>query len=294
MVIKRAGPDRDITDGLPVEATVVPNKLGYVKVTGGPGIGRVTKPGLALPVGEAAINPVPLAHIKQLVGATLPQGAEVVVSAADGAALAKKTFNPRLGIVDGLSILGTTGIVRPMSLSSWKAALLPQLDQASALGHRTIALTPGSLGAAAALAAGVPETAIAQMGNFAGFMIRAAAERGLKLVVIGHLGKIVKIACGFENTHHQKTPDRLRLLGLLVKELKPGLERAIEGLASAEAAAVYLLETAPQTLSEIAAYAFCRVDKIAPASCVGVLITDLNGNVVGSAPARDEILRRIQ
>lgn len=288
-VIKRAGPDRDITDGLPIEVTITPNRSGYVKVTGGPGIGRVTKPGLALPVGEAAINPVPLAHIKQLIKAKLPAGAEVSVSAPGGAALAKKTFNPRLGIVDGLSVLGTSGIVRPMSLASWKAALLPQLDQASAMGHGAVVLAPGNLGAAAALAAGMPETAVAQMGNFAGFMIKAAAARGLKIVVIGHLGKIVKIACGFENTHHRKTPDRLKLLGLLLKDLKPGLERAIEGLASAEAAALCLLEKAPETLSGIAEHAFRHVDKMAPGSCVGVLITDLAGNIIGSSPSSDQI-----
>jgi len=289
-VIKRAGPDRDITDGMPIEVAVVPTQFGYVNVDGGIGIGRVTRPGLALPVGETAVNPVPLAHIKRLVGAKLPAGASVIVSAPEGLALALKTFNPRLGIVGGLSILGTSGLVRPMSLSSWKAALLPQLAQASAMGHKTIALAPGNLGALAAADIGFPETAIAQMGNFAGFMIRAAAKRGLKVVVIGHLGKIVKIACGYENTHHLKTPDRLKLLDLLIKELKPGLAGAVDGLPSAEAAISLLREEAPEVLAEIAGCALRRVEKMAPSTCAGVIITDLSGKVVGSAPAIERVL----
>lgn len=288
-VVKCAGPDRDITDGLSIEAAVVPNSSGVVKIGGGIGIGRVTRPGLAAAVGEAAINPVPLAHIERLVGTRFPGGADVCVSAPEGVELANKTFNPRLGIVGGISILGTRGTVRPMSLASWKTALLPQLDQAAALGHKVVVLTPGNLGATAAAAFGFTETAIVQMGNFAAFMVRAAAKRGLGVLVIGHLGKIVKIACGYGNTHNRKTPDRMELLALLTKQISPGNAEAVGKLASAEAAALYLKENAPTVLSEIARLAGEQVDKWAPKSNMGAVITNLAGEAVGEYPQISEI-----
>lgn len=280
-VIKIAGPDRDITDGISVEVEVSVADSGDVTVGGGLGIGRVTRPGLSTPVGAAAINPAPLAHIKRIVRARLPGGATVVVSAPAGVELAKKTFNPKLGIVGGISILGTTGLVRPMSLEAWRTALLPQLDQGLALKHDVVVLAPGNLGAAAAARSGWPETAITQVGNFAGFMARAAGERGLDFIFVGHLGKLIKIACGYDNTHHAKTPDRLLLLSETAAEFKDSLAAELKELPSAEAAAAYLLAEEPDLLDEIARRTARQLQMWAPGRMAGALVTDLSGRIIG-------------
>lgn len=290
-VIKNAGPDRDVTDGMAVESTVEPATTGEVTVAGGPGVGVVTLPGLAVPVGQAAINPVPREHIKKLVLMRLSQGARVTVSVAGGAAAAGKTFNPRLGIEGGISILGTTGLVRPMSVWAWRAALLPQLDQAAALGHDKIALTPGNLGARAAHSLGVPRTAVVQMGNFVGYMLKQADRRGLRTIIVGHLGKVIKIAAGYEDTHHGRTRDRMILLHELVEEIFPRLATRVAGLPSAEAA-IPVLEAKPPVLDMIASRAAGRASHMTNAGAVGVVVTNLSGDAVGMDSVAREILEQ--
>lgn len=287
-VTKRAGPDRDITDGLVIEAAVESRSHGYVTIEGGEGVGRVTLPGLAVPVGSPAINPVPRKHITQLLGARLSEGAEVTISAIGGDAKAEKTFNPRLGIVGGVSILGTTGLVRPMSMKAWRAALLIQLDQAVALGHSKIALTPGNLGAVAAGSLGVPGTAIAQMGNFVGHILRQAVHRELRPLIVGHLGKVVKIAAGYEDTHHKRTRDRLVLLSELVGESDADMAERVMGLNSAEAA-IGALQRVSGLLDTIAGRAAAQAGRMAGRE-VGVVITDLSGRSVGIEPTAATML----
>lgn len=135
-VIKDAGDDPDITHGCAIIAEIELNADAMVMITGGAGVGRVTKPGLAVAVGEAAINPGPLAMIRSALNSHVRdgQGVRVVISVPEGERLAVHTMNPRLGIVGGISILGTSGMVRPMSLELWADSLLPQLAQAKALG----------------------------------------------------------------------------------------------------------------------------------------------------------------
>ena len=278
-VTKKAGPDRDITDGLVIEAAVESTSRGYVAIRGGEGVGRVTRPGLAVPVGSPAINPVPHKHITQLLEARLADGAEVTISAIGGKTAGKKTFNPRLGIEGGISILGTTGLVRPMSTEAWRAALLIQLDQAVALGHSKIALTPGNLGAVATGSLGVPETAVAQMGNFAGHMLRHAVRRELRPLIVGHLGKVIKIAAGYEDTHHKRTRDRLVLLSELAGESDADLAERIMGLNSAEAA-IEVLQSVPGLLDSLAGRAAAQASRMAGHD-VGVVITALSGRPVG-------------
>lgn len=284
-VIKRAGPDRDVTDGLLVEAGVTPNELGRVRVFGGAGIGTVTLPGLATAPGRPAINPAPLAHIERIAIAALPGGADVTIAAPDGVRLASRTFNARLGIVGGISILGTSGLVRPMSLTAWKSALLPQLDQAKALGHMLVAMTFGNLGASAAAdKLALPDTAIVQMGNFAGYMLRAGAAREMDMIVIGHLGKIIKLAYGYENTHHLRTPDRLVLLARFVSAVNPESGRRIAELPSAEAAATFLAGAGPDILDGVAEKTGQFIRALAPKRRIGALITNLAGEIIGSEP----------
>ena len=152
-MIKDAGDDPDITDGARIEATVR-LQPGEIVIRGGRGVGVVTKPGLAVPPGQPAINPGPLQMIRDNVSGVLSSGngAEVVIAVPEGEQLARRTMNPRLGIVGGISILGTTGIVEPMSEEAFKQALVPQLEIARAAGQQTLLLTPGRRGVS--LAAG--------------------------------------------------------------------------------------------------------------------------------------------
>lgn len=201
-VIKDAGDDPDVTHGLAIVAEVRP-AAGGISILGGPGVGTVTKPGLAVPVGQPAINPVPRQMIEREVREVLPpgQGATVIISAPGGEKLAHQTMNPRLGIVGGISILGTGGIVRPMSEEAYRQSLVPQVDQALALGYRHLVLTPGRLGVNKARELGLPPDCIVETSNFIGTLLEECAKRPVEAVLLfGHLGKLVKVAAGIFHT----------------------------------------------------------------------------------------------
>lgn len=202
-VIKDSGDDPDITNGCEVWAEVsVSHENGPVVFRAGEGVGVVTLPGLKIPVGEAAINPVPRQMIEQAVRSVFPkQAVMVTVGIAGGRELSQKTFNPRLGIEGGLSILGTTGIVRPMSEEALTETVRLEIQQQRALGMEEIGLVFGSQGEAAmkALRPGLP---CVQMSNFVGTSLDYAAESGMKRVLLaGQPGKLVKVAGGCMQTH---------------------------------------------------------------------------------------------
>jgi len=297
-VIKDAGDDPDVTDGIKICARATRATAG-VSVKGGEGIGVVTKPGLSVEVGEPAINPVPRRMITENVARQLPEGAgvEVTVFAPEGVERAQKTFNKRLGIVGGISILGTTGIVRPMSLDSLKASLIPQVDIAMALGYTTIALVPGNMGARAAEGRlKFPADSIVQMSNFVGFMLDYCVEKGVKKVVLlGHIGKMVKVAAGYFDTHSGKTEDPVELMKKLIrnetKDIAPMMYMV----------KVNTAEDAAQGLSKMG---YSRLlDKIAETATVkaleyvdgkleiGTSITILSGEIVGSDTAARVIVK---
>lgn len=231
-VVKDAGDDPDVTNGARIQATVR-LRPGEIIVRGGSGVGTVTKPGLAVSPGQPAINPVPLAMIKESVAALLPfgQGAEVTIGVPGGENLARRTMNPQLGIVGGISILGTTGIVEPMSKEAFKQALAPQLEVARAVGYRTVVLTPGRRGKTlAGRLLGVPSDAVAQMGNFVGFMLEECVRLGFREVVFwGHVGKVAKIAAGSFDTHNRVSDGRAEAVAALAATLgaEPPLVREI-------------------------------------------------------------------
>ncbi len=134
VVVKDAGEDIDVTDKMEITATVKLTDDGKVTIKSGIGIGKVTKPGLQVPIGEGAINPVPRSMITEAVKEVLPagKGVEVTISAPEGENIAKKTMNAKLGVVGGISILGTTGVVKPLSLEACRRSLVPQIDVALA------------------------------------------------------------------------------------------------------------------------------------------------------------------
>ncbi|MFA4966402.1 MAG: cobalt-precorrin-5B (C(1))-methyltransferase CbiD, partial [Thermoleophilia bacterium] len=218
-VRKDAGDDPDVTDGMTVVVEVeVTGDGDAVTFVAGPGVGTVTRAGLQLAPGEPAINPVPRRMIAAALREALPLGAvRVTVSIPGGEETALRTFNPRLGIEGGLSVLGTSGRVIPKSEDAWMRSLLPQVAMALAAGNRTVYLAPGSYGERAARdVLGAPETAIVQCSNFAGDLLDHCVDAGVEhVVVVGHAGKLVKLAAGIWNTHSRYGDARLETVAAL-------------------------------------------------------------------------------
>jgi len=214
-IVKDAGDDPDVTHGSEVIATVeLLDEDGEIRFVGGEGIGTVTQEGLKLPVGEPAINPVPrqmaVKALREIIG---PRAAIVTVTIPGGRELARKTFNPRLGIVDGLSVLGTTGIVRPMSEEAMKDSLLAELDMYANQGHKSILFVLGTTGENALKEQFGEFECILQVSNYIGFMIEEAVERGFTHILIGgFVGKLVKVASGTMNTHSHVADGRIETI----------------------------------------------------------------------------------
>ena len=220
-VVKDAGDDPDITNGVTVVSEVVIQPgpgAGETNVTiqAGPGVGTVTKPGLAVPAGEPAVNPGPRSMIIQAVRETLPAGYEVIVTVSipGGEQLAKRTLNPTLGIIGGLSIIGTTGIVEPMSEEAFKNSLTPQISVVRELGYERIIFVPGKIGQDIAVKRyALPAEALVQTSNFVGHMLESAVRYGMKQVLLfGHLGKIVKVSAGIFHTHNRMADARMETM----------------------------------------------------------------------------------
>lgn len=214
-VIKDGGDDPDVTHGAEIRATVSWVEEPGIHLEGGVGVGRVTKPGLGIPVGGPAINPVPRRMIAAAVEEGLAsagpasagpacRGLQVVISVPDGEERAKKTLNARLGIVGGVSILGTTGLVIPYSTAAYRASIVQALAVALAQGCDHVVLTTGGRSEAYAqrLLPRLPEEAFIQMGEFLGFSLGQVAARGIRRVTIaGMVGKLSKVAAGHFHLH---------------------------------------------------------------------------------------------
>ena len=218
-VQKDAGDDADCTDKIFIYASVCYGTSDDILIEGGTGIGRVTRPGLEQPVGSAAINRVPREMIKkevlsELAAAGYDGGMKVIISAPEGAELAKKTFNPQLGIEGGISILGTSGIVEPMSEQAIVDTIRVALKQKKALGYETLLLSPGNYGQQFALETwGIDLDAGVKCSNFIGETLDIASElRFSQILLIGHIGKLIKVAAGVMNTHSSMADARLETL----------------------------------------------------------------------------------
>lgn len=217
-VVKDGGDDIDVTSGHRIAAQVEKIASG-IEIEGGEGVGRVTKPGLEQPVGAAAINRVP----RQMIAAALEEacaessyagGLRAVISVPDGAAIATKTFNPMLGIEGGISILGTSGIVEPMSERAIVDTIALEIRQAAANGARRLLLTPGNYGMDFLRRSGVDTQGIpcVKYSNFIGDAIDIAVTEGIEdALVVGHIGKLVKLAGGIMNTHSRVADCRSEL-----------------------------------------------------------------------------------
>jgi cobalt-precorrin-5B (C1)-methyltransferase len=208
--IKDGGDDPDATHGAEICSTVsFSDDTGQIKIQGGKGVGRVTKPGLGLEIGKAAINPTPLKMLEQAVSEVAGhqlerRGVDVVISVPNGEEIAKRTDNPRLGILGGISILGTTGLVLPYSTASFAASIRQGVDVATAMGADTIVLTTGGRSEDFAKELfKLPDHCFIQMGDFAGYSIKQCANKMTirHVIIAGFIGKLTKIAMGVKQTH---------------------------------------------------------------------------------------------
>ncbi len=215
-VVKMPYHDPDVTINLEVQAEVHLKDEPGIIIRGGEGVGKITKPGLQLPVGEFAINPVPREMIRSNLEDELPpgKGAEILITVPMGREIAKKTMNPRLGIIDGISILGTTGIARSMNSKSFQKAKKCQLDVALAEGYHELVFVPGNIGEKLARQLlDVDDDQIVQMGNLVGYMLGEAQKCDIsRLIILGHAGKLVKIAGGIFQTEHRLADARREII----------------------------------------------------------------------------------
>lgn len=215
-VIKDGGDDPDITSGLKIFAEARHSHAEGIHVGAGEGIGTVTLPGLKVQPGNPAINPVPMRMIHKEVGEVLPtgKGVKILLSVPGGEAAAERTYNPKLGIVGGISILGTSGIVTPMSEEAWKESVAVELDVAVAREHKTLVFAFGNYGESFAVEKlGVDKNAIIKISNFIGFMLDKALNTGVEsILLVGHLGKLVKVAAGIFHTHSRVADARMEIM----------------------------------------------------------------------------------
>lgn len=215
-VIKDAGDDPDVTHGLMICATARRVAVPGVFLRGGRGVGKVTRPGLPVPPGEPAINPVPRAIIQKEVAEILPpgEGVEITISVPGGEEVARNTMNPRLGITGGISILGTSGIVEPMSEKACKISLLSQVSQAAVLGYFRVVLVPGRQSEKWAVERyGLPSAAVVQMSNFVGYLLEGCVSYGIReAILLGTAGKLLKVAGGIFHTHNRVADARREIM----------------------------------------------------------------------------------
>ena len=208
-VIKDGGDDPDVTHGAEIHTDVsLTSNVGKIEIDGGEGVGRVTKPGLGLEVGSAAINPTPKKMITENITEVAQDllkknGVRVIISVPKGKELAPKTDNPRLGILDGISILGTSGIVIPYSTASFAASIRQSIDVTIAMGNDTVVLTTG--GRSEDFSRNIitlPDHCFVQMGDFSGYTVQQCAKKGIrKAYVAGFIGKLTKMGMGVKQTH---------------------------------------------------------------------------------------------
>ena len=217
VVVKDGGDDIDATHGMDIVSQVRLIPSGII-IDGGHGIGRVTKKGLDQPPGDAAINSTPRKMIHDVLAQAFDEfcydgGAEVIISAPEGEKVALKTFNPNLGIVGGISVLGTSGIVEPMSEKAIIATIIKDMDMRFAEGSKTLVVVPGNYGTKHAES--IPEVDVddtVKCSNYIGDMLDHAVNIGADIILIGNIGKLVKLAGGIMNTHSRNADSRMEIL----------------------------------------------------------------------------------
>jgi cobalt-precorrin-5B (C1)-methyltransferase len=295
-IVKDAGDDPDVTHQALIQARVSHGAIGSgVIFKAGPGVGTVTKPGLPLAVGEPAINPVPRKLMREAVEeVACAQGItadlEIEISVPGGEALAERTWNPRLGILGGISILGTTGVVVPYSCSAWIYSIHQGIDVARATGLAHVAGCTGSTSQAAVQALyDLDDTALLDMGDFAGGLLKYLRKHPLpKLTIAGGFGKLSKLAAGYLDLHSGRSQVDFDHLAALadgigaateLRDAIAGAETALQALELAEATRLPLADAVARDAQHVAS------DLAAPETEVEVLIFDRAGRLRGRSHA---------
>ncbi len=288
--VKDAGDDPDVTNGAEIWAEVESRPDNEVLIEGGKGVGLVTKPGLQVQVGDPAINPVPREMIVREVERVLPKGmgALVKISIPTGEDLAGRTMNPKLGIMGGISILGTTGIVEPKSLEAFRDSLVPQISVALAMGHREIVLVPGRRSEKMAVNLGIPQDAIVQTGNFVGFMLKECVPKGVsRVLLLGSLAKLSKLALGYFYTHSGESPSGTVAMAKRASSADAP-EDVVNGVKEAntteEALSILRENGLSQIIDQIAEEVRSRsVEYVESALEVGTVLLSMSGDVIGKS-----------
>lgn len=300
-VLKDGGDDLDCTHGTPVVVSVRYTKTPGLELRAGRGVGTVTKPGLQVPVGKPAINPGPQLMMRQVYEemAGRDKGLEVTVSIPHGEELAKQTLNPAMGVVGGISVLGTTGIVKPMSEDAYKRSLAPQLSVVKACGYHTVVLAPGRIGETAAQRMGIPRDVIAETSNFIGYMMEQAVSVGFrKMLLIGHMGKLVKVTSGSFHTYNRNSDGRMETMAAYaaLNGAGPAVVRDILDCTTTDAAAEIIARKHLETVyPQMAERAQVRCERyIFGKAQVGVIFAAMDGTVIAASSRAAEIAEEEQ
>ena len=275
--IKEAGDDPDVTDGIEVRAYVEPSN--HFEIVGGEGVGRFTLPGFDYPLGEAAINKGP----REMMRKNIQENVRIIISVPDGAEIAKKTFNPRLGIEGGISIIGVSGIVKPFSEEAFIDSIHKCMEVAKASGAERVVINSGAKSErfVRTMYPELPRQAFVEYGNYIGETLKIANELGIKHVTLGvMLGKAVKLAAGHLDTHSRKTTMDIRFIQQMLQE--SGITIDISNITLARELwdiipSNQLNDFAQTVIRHCATYC----NPILPEGSLTILLIDENGKIYG-------------
>lgn len=302
---KDSGDDPDVTNGIYIYAEVSYVISKNVIIDGGIGIGRITKKGLQRPIGEAAINPVPLKMIADGVSDIADRysyegGLKVVISAPEGVEIAKKTFNPQLGIVGGISILGTTGIVEPMSEQAIIDTIRTEINMHMADGERTLLIAPGNYGQDFLFNnLNIELKRSIKCSNYIGDTIDMVCDAGAEsMLLVGHIGKLVKLGAGIMNTHSRVADGRMEVLSACAIQAgaEADIARKILDCVTTDAALEILKES--DMLEGAMEQLMIRIEKVLQHRSserirIGAIIFSNEYGILGKTKLADELVKSI-
>lgn len=299
--LKDAGDDLDCTNGTEIVVKVEKTNTPGLVFKAGKGVGTVTRPGLQEAVGSPAINPGPKIMMRYVYDDFIDSshGLIVTVSVPKGEELAKQTLNPTLGVVGGISILGTTGVVKPMSEDAYKRSLAVQIPVVKAAGFDICVLCPGRIGRSASQKLGIPEKAVAETSNFIGYMMEQAVGAGFKkILLIGHMGKLVKVASGSFHTYNRNSDGRMETLAAYaaLNGASPNIVKEILDSSTTDGAyEIIKRENLTSLYHQLAERAQVRSERyIFQKAKVGIIIVLMDGSVLAKSTNADAFLKEEQ
>jgi len=291
-VIKDGGDDPDVTHGAEIIVDLeFTDRVNEIEIDGGEGVGVVTKPGLGLEINKPAINPVPKKMINENIRdigkeILLKKGIKVTISVPKGRELGPKTDNPRIGILNGISILGTSGIVIPFSTASYAASIRQNIDVSIAMGNDTVVLTTGGRSEDfAKKIVDLPEHCFVQMGDFSGYTMQQCAKKGIKKAyVVGFIGKLTKMAAGVKQTHVKGSKVDMNFLSEIAKNCNAShdvIERILKANTARHVSEIIIENNVKGFFEEICNKTFAHMKKHSEEKVhLDVILFDFDGNVL--------------